>query len=309
MKRLIATMLLAGVLVSPLMAEDQKLYGSPKQAAEALTGACLANDRNQLREILGPEVNDVLNHADPEGEREQLKTVAEASLERSAFEENKDGSVTWVVGNELWPFPIPLVQDGSMWRFNTTAGKDEILARRIGRDELAALEMLNALSQGQEAYAAFDYDSDHVLEFAAKIFSTPGAHDGLYWVTDTVECPMQAFLEGFKDYTVGKQQGSGWYGYRFKLLTKQTANAAGGAYNYNINGNLIGGYGFVAWPIEYGNSGIMTFQVNHNGKIYQRDLGEDSAGIAASMDAFDPSRGWVEVDPAGRVMPSGPKAR
>lgn len=308
MKRLIALMMLAGVLVSPLRAEEQKLFGTPKQAAEAMTGACLADDRNQMREILGPEVNEILNYADPEAEREQLKTVALASLERSAFEENKDGSVTWTIGNELWPFPIPIVQEGSMWRFNTAAGKEEILARRIGQDELEALKMLSALAQGEEAYGAVDYDGDKVLEFAAKIFSTPGTHDGLYWVSDSVAvCPMAGYLEAFKDYMVGKEQGSGWYGYRFKLLTRQSANAPGGAYNYVINGNMIGGYGFVAWPVDYGNSGIMTFQMSHNGKIYQRDLGQDSAGLAASMNEFDPGKGWVEVDPSGRIVTAGLK--
>ncbi|MCE7873752.1 DUF2950 family protein [bacterium CPR1] len=285
-------------------AQEQKTYGTPRQAAEAMIGACLANDRAKLLEILGPEAQDLFNDADPQAQREQLKTIGLAGTDRSNFEEGKDGKVIWLVGEEVWPFPIPLVHDGSFWRFDTPAGKDEILARRIGTDELEALKMLSRLARAQEDYASQDYDGDQVLEFAQRVVATEGTRDGLYWVSVEQPSPLQSTAEEFKDYLVGKTVGSGWYGYHLKPLNGQTENAAGGRYDYVINGNLIGGYSFVAWPIAYGNSGIMTFIVNHNGKFYERDLGEDTEARVREMTKFDPAKGWTEVDSVGN--PVGP---
>ncbi|MCE7874161.1 DUF2950 family protein [bacterium CPR1] len=288
-------------------AQEQKTFGSPKQAAEAMIAAFMSDDRARMLEILGPEAQDLFNDIDPQAERERLKTIALAATDRSSFEEGKNGQVIWLVGEEVWPFPIPLVHDGTYWRWDTAAGKEEILARRIGLDELQALKMLSRLAQAQEEYASVDYDGDQVLEFAQRIRATEGTRDGLYWVSEELPSPLQSTAEEFKDYLAGKMANSGWFGYHCKLLNGQTENAAGGKYDYLINGNLIGGYAFIAWPIAYGNSGITTFIMNHNGKIYQRDLGPETESLVREITRFDPGKGWTEVNSAGN--PVGPLKR
>ncbi len=295
MKKLLLSLMLGLALTCSSPAQEQKQFGTPQQAADAVIAACMGQSREQMVAIFG---SPILRLLDSQNSNQELATVAAAGNERTRFETQKDGSVVWLLGDQVWPFPVPLVQVGGLWHFDTEAGQKEVLARRIGRDELAALDMLKSLAAAQEQYATADYDADGVLEFARKVLSTKGLHDGLYWDPDGLSSPMQDTADAFKDYLQTKTE-PGWFGYRFKILTGQGEHAAGGAYSYLINGYMIGGYALVAWPLEYGETGVATFILNHNGKIFERDLGDDTDRIAHDMTLFDPDRNWREVSPSG----------
>jgi hypothetical protein len=197
------------------------------------------------------------------------------------------------IGDSDWPLPIPLVRENAMWRFDTDEGRDELINRRIGRNELNAIEAALAFVDAQQDYASEDRDGDMILEYAQRFVSTAGMKDGLFWPTQAGEedSPLgplftEARAEGYQLETAGT--GSGYYGYRYKILTSQGPAAMGGAYDYIVNGNMIAGVGLVAYPVQYGVSGIASFIVNHDGVVYQKDLGPESAMVASAMTAFDP---------------------
>jgi hypothetical protein len=202
------------------------------------------------------------------------------------------------VGTNDWPFPIPLVQQNGRWFFDTAAGKEELLNRRIGQNELAALEVARAYVQAQREYASRDRDGDEVLEYATKLNSSPGNHDGLYWPPEpggeiSPLGPLVANAQG-EGYRFRREGGAQepFHGYFFKMLTRQGRHAAGGKYDYVINGNMIGGFALVAWPAEYGDTGVMTFIVNQQGVVWQKDLGAKTGKVAAQMKAYDPDASW-----------------
>jgi hypothetical protein len=208
--------------------------------------------------------------------------------------------MTLEVGDNGWPFPIPVVKMTDGWRFDTAAGRDEILNRRIGRNELDVLRVMRAYLEAQREYASRDRDGDGVLEFAQKISSSPGRTDGLFWppqqngeMSPLGPLFVYAQSEGyFRNGAASRGQPRPFHGYLFKILMQQGKNASGGKYDYIINGNMIGGFGLLAWPAEYGDSGIMTFMVNQQGRVYQKDLGSDTARIARKITAYDPDRTW-----------------
>ena len=195
--------------------------------------------------------------------------------------------------------PIPIVRAGDRWRFATEEGADEIVNRRIGGNERNAIYVLRAYLDAQRAYAARDRDGDGVLQYAQKLASTPGKHDGLYWPADAAKgeeaSPFGPLIAESAAYLKGHTAGDPYRGYHFRILTRQGKSAPGGAYSYVINGRMIAGFAMVAYPAEYGKSGVMTFIVSHNGKVYEKDLGKDSAAIGAKMTTFDPGAGWKEV--------------
>lgn len=211
--------------------------------------------------------------------------------------------MTLTVGRSNWPFPVPIVRRDGTWFFDTQAGREEILNRRIGENELNTIEVCRACVLAQREYFARDWDNDDVFEYARRFRSTPGKKDGLYWPVAGDEEPSplgplvaQAHAEGY-----GKKEGeksekrSPYHGYYFKILTKQGMNAPGGKYDYVINGHMIGGFAIVAWPAEYGSSGIMTFIVNQRGKVYQKDLGPNTAEIGKEMTEYNPDGEWTLV--------------
>ena len=205
------------------------------------------------------------------------------------------------VGTNSWPFPVPIVKKDGRWFFDTEAGKEEIFRRRIGKNELATLEVMRAYVDAQREYASRDRNGDEVLEYAQRLASTPGAKDGLYWPPDldgeiSPLGPLVAQAQGEGYRMAGKAQDATrepFHGYFFKILTRQGKHAPGGKYDYVINGHMIGGFALVAWPAEYGESGIMTFIVNQQGRVYQRDLGPKTDKLAAAMKAYDPASGWA----------------
>jgi hypothetical protein len=204
-----------------------------------------------------------------------------------------------LIGEEAWPVPIPIVRTGERWRFATEEGEDELVNRRIGGNERSAIQVLRAYIDAQRAYAARDRDGDGVLQYAQKLASAPGKQDGLYWPADPAkgedESPFGPLIASAAPYLEGHKVGDPYRGYRFRILTRQGKHAPGGAYSYVINGRMIAGFALVAFPAEYGKSGVMTFVVSHNGNVYQKDLGKDSAAIGAKMTTFDPGAGWEVV--------------
>ena len=222
------------------------------------------------------------------------------------LEKETDKKVTLVVGNQEWPFPIPIVKKGETWVFDTKAGNEELLNRRIGRNELNTIQTCLAIVDAQREYAMKDRDSDKLLEYAQKFWSTPGKKDGLYWEAKEGEAqsplgPLaaRAVEEGYDGRKPGDKPMP-YHGYFYRILKAQGKNAPGGAYDYVVRGKMIGGFALVVFPAEYGASGIMTFIVNHDGVVYQKDLGKETGKIAKAMTKFDPDKTWKKVEEQGK---------
>jgi hypothetical protein len=290
------------VLLLPghLLAAGEERFSSPEAAADALKAAVEARDTNALHAIFGPAGHGLVS-----------VDVVEAAAEREFFMNRVKEKVNLVaasdskqelqLGADGWSFPIPLVKQEGQWHFDVEAGKEEILNRRIGANELGAIQVCRAYVQAQREYASVDQNADEVLEYAEHLRSTPGAHDGLYWSTRTGDelSPLgplvaQARDEGYRKQTkILTEELSPYHGYYFKILTRQGKHAPGGKYNYIINGHMIAGFALVAWPAEWGNTGVMTFIVNQRGKVYQKNLGPKTPSIANAITAYDPDNTWT----------------
>jgi len=285
-------------------------YDSPDAALAALLSAMRANDNAKLQYILGPDADDILSSGDAVADLQRRTLFLNSYDQKHSFTTNPDGSVTLVIGNQEWPLPIPIVKDidSQKWFFDTDAGKDEILSRRIGNNELNVILVCNAIGDAEEDYAHADPDGNGIPEYAAKVLSDPGKHNGLYWHTEPGQPPSPlgefvaaAVAEG---YSVARPDGATdtgprpYHGYLYRLLTAQGEHAPGGAMDYMVNGKLIGGFAAVAFPADYGNSGIMTFMVNHDGIVYEKDLGEETDKLARAINVYDPDPTWKKVDDA-----------
>jgi len=283
---------------------DAQRFASPEDAVAALIEAARQDGNDKIAVVFGSGYQDLFSSGD---EVEDKNNRAEFLKLTEKWAVEKDGSdkANLQFGPDGWVFPVPLIKTGEQWQFDAEQGKAEILNRRIGRNELNALAVMKAYVEAQVEYAHGDHDGDEVAEYATKLSSEPGKFDGLYW--DEQEghgkSPLgplvaQAKAEGYKP-----KSGSGtsipYHGYYYKILTRQGSNAPGGKYDYIINGNMIAGFGLLAFPAEYGSSGIMTFVVNHQGKIYQKNLGEKTAELAQTMKSYDPDATWepVEAEP------------
>lgn len=296
MRRLLIGLALGLVMLSPVSAQ-QRTFATPEEAARAVVNAFGSDNRSQIMAIFGPRVKDLIDTTNPEEDRARRQEIAAAAARVSVFEKQKNGSMIWVVGDEVWPFPVPLVPAGKGWRWDTAAGHEEVLKRRVGRNELAAIKMLRALAQAQMTYAATDWDGDGVFEFAQRIMSTPGQHDGLYWKAGPDEDPSP--LQGLEQSARTDLHGKTWMGYRFKLLTGQGPQAPGGKFSYLINGNMFIGYAVLAYPADYGKSGIQTFLLNRYGEVREADLGRDTTRIAEKITLYNPGKAWKLVPYSG----------
>ena len=279
----------------------QKTFKTPEEAVNSLMEAVKANDTKELLAIFGPAGKEVISSGDQVADKAGRELFIKSYEEMNKLEKESDNQVTLVVGNSEWPFPIPIVKKAKTWVFDTMAGKEELLNRRIGRNELNAIQTCLAYVDAEMEYAMKDRDSDKVREYAQKSMSTPGKKDGLYWKTKEGEEPSplgDLFAKAVKaGYTPGKGGGpQPYWGYYYKILKAQGENAPGGAYDYVIKGKMIGGFALVAYPAEYGASGIMTFIVNHDGVVYQKDLGKETGKIASAMTKFDPDETWKKVE-------------
>ena len=283
-------------------APHAKRFASLDDAVNALIDAVRSFDRKALADILGPQGRTLVSSGDDVADRNAGQRFV-AEYEKAHRLEGGGGKVVLYVGTDDFPFPIPLVPDGPNWRWDVDAGREEILKRRIGRNELSAIQVCLAYVDAQREYYSQSHKRDGVLEYAQRIASSPGQRDGLYWPTRTDEPPSplgplvtRAQAEG---YTRRSGSASGrvpFHGYLYRILLRQGSSAPDGAYDYVVGGHMIGGFGLLAYPAVYGNSGVMTFIVNHDGFVYQKDLGPTTEHVATKIDAFDPDATWKRVD-------------
>lgn len=305
MHRKLRTALFATLALIPLAAHPAPdspavpSFPTPDAAAQSLLQAARSSDPKGLDALFGAEGAALLSSGDPaEDQRNREAFVAKATA-RLATEAAGPDQATLYAGEDHWPFPIPLVKTADGWRFDAVQGREEIINRRIGRNELYALGVVSAYVEAQFEYANSDHDSETVAEYAQKLASAPGQHDGLFWEEEPGRPPSpmgplvaEARAEG---YGKGAGQSVPYHGYYYRILTRQGPDAPGGKYDYIINGNMIAGFGLVAFPAEYGQSGVMSFIVNHQGKIYQKDLGPKTAELAQAIKEYNPGPGWELV--------------
>lgn len=290
----IISLLLAAPLVSAAEENRQKTYAEAEDAVAALLAALQKKDIHDLLDVFGSQYEEELVGGDEVASRENREIVAKAMQTRTDLvEDGKDRKIL-IIGSEDWPLPFPLIREKRGWRFDTAAGIEEIINRRIGRNELNAISTCHAYIDAQVEYASEDRDGDEVLEYAQVITSTEGKKDGLFWEAKEGEemSPFGPFVADAKGYLEGRDPGDPFKGYYYKIITRQGANAPGGRYDYIINGNMIAGFGLIAFPADYGNSGVMTFMCNHTGKVYEKDLGPDGDLIAAGIDEYNPDDSW-----------------
>ena len=286
-----------------LRAADEERFSSPQAAVDALKAAAEAGDTNAMHAIFGPAAHGLVS-ADFVAAAEERELFVSRLKEKVNLVSESDAKAVLQLGADGWPFPIPLVKQDGQWRFDTEGGKEEILNRRIGANELGAIHVCRAYVEAQREYASVDHNGPGVLAYAQHLRSTPGTHDGLYWSTRTGDelSPLgplvaQARVEGYRQKTkILTDEQSPYHGYYFKILTRQGKQAPGGKYDYLINSHMIGGFALVAWPAEWGNTGVMTLIVNQQGRVYQKNLGPKTSSIANAMSAYNPDSTWT---PAG----------
>jgi len=282
-------------------AVKQKGFATPDEAVKAFAAAMESNDEEELLSIFGTAAKELISSGDPVSDKQRREMfISDYNRKNKLVQEGS--RMVLNVGEKDWPFPVPLVKKGDQWFFDTKAGKEEILNRRIGENELSTVQTLLAIVDAQREYAMNDRDNDGLLEYAEKFGSDPGRKNGLYWKTNPGEEPSplgelvaDARAEGYG--RTGLKQGPiPFHGYYFRILKKQGKHAAGGAFDYVVKNNMIGGFAVVAYPAVYGSSGVMTFMVNHEGVVYEKDLGKNTAKTAKEMNSFDPDQTWKNAE-------------
>ncbi len=288
-------------MMSADAAVKQKGFASAEEAVKAFISALRSNDNKELLAIFGPTAEELISSGDPVVDKQRNERFVSRFDQKNSL--SKEGNkMVLIIGEEEWPFSIPLVQKNSQWFFDTKAGKEEILNRRIGDNELNTIQTMLAIVDAEREYAMKNHDGDGILEYAGKFGSDPGKKNGLYWETKEGEEPsplgefvVNARAEGYINKGT-KDNPVPFQGYYFRMLKKQGKHAPGGSYDYVVKGKQIGGFAVVAFPATYGNSGVMTFVVNHEGVIYEKDLGRDTAKIAKAMTAYNPDKTWKTAE-------------
>jgi hypothetical protein len=293
----VAVVFAAIALTVPVSAQEvkQKVFGSPEEAMKALAETAQAGDTKGMMTILGPEGEDIVDSGDAVQDKNARERFVKAYQERVDYVKEKEDRVSVILGNDNWPLPIPIVKKGEGWVFDTKAGREEVLNRRIGRNELDAIQVCLGYVEAQRQYASTDRERDGIIQYAQKFASDPYRRNGLYWEPAEGELPSpigpfaaRAAAEGYRR----ADKPAPYHGYYFKILKGQGKNAPGGAYRYVINGHMVAGFALVAWPAEYGVSGVMTFVVNQNGTVYEKDLGPKTEDVAKAMTLYNPDRAW-----------------
>ncbi len=279
-------------------AEAQKKFASPEEAVQALVAAIRANDVKALITVLGPGGKELVSSGDDLADKVGREKFLRSYDQKNALQQGTAGKTILCTGDDNWPMPIPVVKKGGQWVFDSMSGKREILNRRVGRNELRVMDVLHAYVDAQHEYASKNCNGTGLVEFAQRIVSRAGKHDGLYWEAKDGEeqSPLgplvaQAAKEGYANPELNP-----FHGYYFKVLKGQGKHAKGGAYNYVVKDKMILGFGLVAYPAEYGNSGVMTFVVNQEGVIYQKNLGKNTRRRAEAIKTFDPDKSWTKVN-------------
>jgi len=278
---------------------QQKTFSTAEDAVKAVVTAAKNNNDNEMLAIFGPASKELIFSGDAVADKQRRAQFIKAYEEKNKLVQQGNDMVL-VIGKDDWPFPIPVTKKGESWVFDTERGKQEILNRRIGENELYTIQSCLAIVDAQREYALKDRDRNALLEYAQKFVSDPGKKNGLYWEAKQGEpqSPLGPIMtqmrsEGYQ----GKPSATPvpYHGYYYRILTAQGKNAPGGAYSYLVKGKMIGGFAVVAHPAEYGNSGVMTFMINHDGKVFQKNLGQSTATVAAAMKEYNPDKTWTEV--------------
>ena len=301
----LSALVLACLLVAPIASAEgtgtQQVFSSADAAASALVAAGKADDMKTLSSILGPDADQVLSSGDSVADKNARNDFVRRYQEMHRLAYDDRGRVILYIGAENWPVPLPLVKKNGGWVFDTAAGKEELLFRRIGRNELFTIDVLEDLAEAQTEYASEAHDGESTDQFAQRILSDTGKRNGLYWETaeGQSESPIgpliaSASAEGYKSDGGGNPVP--FHGYYYKVLTRQGKNAPGGAKDYLVNGKMTNGFAFLAYPAEYRSSGVMTLMINQEGVIVQKDLGPNTAKLASEMTEFNPDKTWQEVD-------------
>lgn len=282
-------------------AAAQKTFGSPDEAVKELIASARANDSKAMLGVLGPEANSVIFSGDEVADRADRERFVKSYEEANKLGMSGDAKAILVVGKDEWPFPIPIVKVGNGWRFDARQGREELLNRRIGRNELAVIQVVQAVVDAEREYYVRNPARDKLLQYAQTFVSTKGRKDGLYFPSREGEPPSplgqlvaRAQASGYKQGEAGSKPAP-YYGYYYRILKAQGPDAPGGAYDYVVRGKMIGGFALVAYPANYANSGVMTFIVNHDGVVYEKDLGPGTSAIARKMTKFNPDATWKRI--------------
>jgi hypothetical protein len=280
--------------------DESRSFATPDEAAAALVAAFERNDLDAAAKLIGPESGELLASGDPVADKADRAEFLAAYAARHAFVDEGSNQKTLVIGEHDWPMPIPLVQRDGRWSWDGAAGVDELIYRRVGANELGALDVMRGFLAAQKEYASQGRDGDPPGIYALKLLSDPGLHNGLYWGTADGDAPSPAgpFVAAAagEGYRTGAER-TPYHGYFYRMLYAQGPHAGGGTREYFKDGLLTEGFALVAWPAEYGSSGVQTFMVNHDGTVFQKDLGEDTAAAVERIQKFDPDQTWLAVVP------------
>jgi hypothetical protein len=296
---LLVGMVLAA-FVTPALAQQQ--FDSADEAVTALIAAAKEHRKGRINTILGPKSEAIVSSGDNVADNRAREDFVAAYEKKHTIENEGEDKATLIIGDNDWPFPIPIVRKDGKWGFDAKAGLDEILRRRIGRNELSAIQVSLAYVEAQNEYAALNPEKLATRAYAQRIVSSPGKKDGLYWPTSEGEAPSplgdlaaRASSEGYR--VAQRERPAPYHGYYYRIVKRQGTAAQGGAYDYVVNGRMIGGFALIAYPAQYGNSGIMTFMVNQDGTVFQKDFGPRTEKIARSIEIFNPDTGWQKAEP------------
>lgn len=274
---------------------SQIVFDTPEVAIHTVSELIGQGDDQRIEQVFGPGSVDMFKSGDDAADREDFQRVRHMIGEWVGFEDYDEDTKIALLGDDAWPLPIPLVREGAGWRFDTAEGREELLNRRVGRNELWTLTSLHEIVEAQREYRSESRDGNP-LAFAQRFLSTQGQHDGLFWASDD-ESDLSPLGELLAESEIREDQPSPFHGYFYRILTRRGANAPGGEMDYlDENGFLTRGYGVIAWPAKYGNSGVMTFMINHRGLVFESDLGPDTGQVAAVIDSYNPDEGWVPTD-------------
>ena len=273
--------------------EAPQTFATPQEAIQAIISAAEHNDAAALLRLFGPDGKDIFESGDPAQDKDLRAEFARSAQAKQQIEQDPTNPdrVTFAVGEQDWPFPVPLVRKNDKWQLDPIGGRLETLVRRIGRNELNVMEICRGYVEAQLEYASEDRDRNGMLQYAQRIVSTPGKQDGLYSDEAQQNLVTKAFAAA-----AGTGKPEPWHGYYFRMLRSQGPEANGGALDYTVKGKMIGGFALVAWPAEYGVSGVQTFIVNHEGLIYGKDLGTNTGPLARQMTRFNPDKSWKRID-------------
>jgi len=294
-------LVLAGARPAIAASSAQHTYASPEEAAQALADAVKSGSTKATLAVLGKDAEPLVSSGDPVADQKARDRFLRSYEQSHSLVKGDDGDTVLQIGSDGWPFPIPLVKSDAGWRFDTAAGKQEILDRRVGANELSAIQACLAYVDAQREYYERNPEHASLLHYAQKLASAPGKRDGLYWDVkpDEPESPLgpnfaRARAQGY----AASGKGAPYHGYYFHILTAQGPAAPGGAYDYLAHGTLLGGFALVAYPAKWDNSGVMTFIVNQDGVVFEKDLGPNTVAAAKAIKTFNPDDTWQRVEPA-----------